>query len=111
MAHVAGRACQRFPDKNSFYGFEAELVEILTRSANLAEPKVAIKNAGTTRHENGAFDGVIELAHIARPGMLEHGFERARLKAANGFPVAGRVSRKKVAGEQRDIFAALPQRR
>src|ERR1700733_15383840 len=51
MAHIAGRACQRFPDKNRFHRFEAQFVQILTGRPHLAQPKIAVKDARAARHK------------------------------------------------------------
>src|SRR5882757_8658543 len=74
-----------------------------------AQAKVGGLYTGTAGHEHGAFNCVIELPHVARPAVLEHGFQGTRLKAGAWLAIARGIAGKKVPGKHGDIFAAVTQ--
>ena len=47
-------------------------------------PRSAARMRVAGRHQHGALDGVVELAHVARPGMGEQRLQRLRLEAGAG---------------------------
>ena len=51
---------------------------------------------------------VLELAHVARPGVARHHLERVRRERER---LAGRVLLEEVGGEQRQVIAAIAERR
>src|ERR1700760_387276 len=111
MAHVATGAREGLANEDAFHSFQTKLIEALGGSPNLAEAQIGTLHSWSAGHENGALDGVVQLADISRPAVLQQGFERRRLKPGNGFSIARGVARQKVAGKQGNIFAAITQRR
>ena len=66
---------------------------------------------GAGREHDRALDGVLELAHVARPvGRLQR-LEHAGLHAVDALAGALRVLRDEVIDEHRDVLAPLAQRR
>src|SRR5262249_19860455 len=68
LAHVPVGTLQGFADENTLNGLQAHLLQSLanlTRDAGSSEPKIDRFDLAATRHEDGALDGVVQLAHIA----------------------------------------------
>ena len=47
------------------------------------EPEVGGLYPWTASHEHGALNRVIELPHVARPAVMEHGLQRTGLEAGH----------------------------
>jgi hypothetical protein len=54
---------------------------------------------------------VTQLADVSRPGVFEHHLDGAGVEAGQLFAIALRVAAQEVHGQQRDVFAALAERR
>jgi len=105
VVFVAGKG---FLDEEAFDIFEAHLVVGHgTVGAVGFEGKVGGADERAGRHEDGAFNGMIELAHIAGPLMREQGLDGLRLEAADVFAVTGAMLREKVSGKGGDLVAAF----
>ena len=63
------------------------------------------------REHDGALDHVLELAHVARPRVVEHALERGARDGEARLAVLLRVEPDEVIDEQRDVLAARAQRR
>ena len=63
------------------------------------------------REHDGALDGVLELAHVAGPRRVHEHRHRLRRDAVDALARAARVPPDEVLDEQRDVLAALAQRR
>jgi hypothetical protein len=61
--------------------------------------------------DEGMFHGVLELPHIAGPGMLDKSFQDIRGYGLNGFLEFSVEPVSKVINQRRDVFTPLPQRR
>src|SRR6201747_1148404 len=72
LADVAVGAGEGFADEDGFDGFEAHVVEALAGGAGGVEAEVADLYARVAGHEDGALDGVVELADVTGPGVLQH---------------------------------------
>src|SRR5579883_582490 len=72
LAHVPVGTLQGFADENTLNRLQAHLFEPrtdLSGDAGGAKAEIGSFNLAAAGHEHGAFNGVVELAHIARPGM------------------------------------------
>src|SRR6266481_1326019 len=63
------------------------------------------------REDHGALDGVLQLAHVARPGIPFEGGERRAGETADRLPVLRRVPADEMFRQQRDVLDAVAQRR
>jgi len=66
---------------------------------------------GSARKHHGALDGVLELAHVARPLVAAQRLRGGARKSRQVAVVARGISLKEVLGQERDIVAAIAQRR
>src|SRR5204862_6152789 len=73
--------------------------------------KVFGKDALGRAEHDGALDGVLKLADVARPVVTSQALARLRREARHAALEPGRVLRREVAGEERDVLAALSKRR
>ena len=78
---------------------------------SLRRPEIAGADGVALRHQHGAFDRVIELADVAGPAVIEQHLHRRRIEARETFAIALRVLPQKVSREQRNVLAAIAQRR
>src|SRR5271155_1060800 len=76
-----------------------------------AQAKIGGADLRALRKEHATFDGVIEFADIAGPGMFAQSNGGGGIKAGNSFAIALRVATKKMMREEQDVFAAVAQRR
>ena len=76
-----------------------------------AQAEVGRLDQRALRHQHRALDRVIELADVAGPAVLEQHLHRAALEPGEALPVALRVLAEEVLREQRQILAAIAQRR
>ncbi len=63
------------------------------------------------RENRGAFDDVLELAHVARPVVARRALEECRRNAVEGLAQFAGCFSEEVAHEQRDVLAPFAQRR
>src|SRR5258708_39515829 len=54
---------------------------------------------------------MIQLADISRPGVLEKELRGPRVKPGNGFAITLGVTSQEMVSEEKNILAALPERR
>ena len=76
-----------------------------------AQAEIGRLDQRALRHQHRALDRVIELADVAGPGVLEQHLHRAALEAGEPLAVALRVLAEEVLRQQRQILAAVAQRR
>ena len=63
------------------------------------------------RHQDGALHGMIQLADVARPGVRQQRLDGALVEAGERLAVVLGMLPQEVRGQQRDVFAAVAQRR
>ena len=73
--------------------------------------QVAGLHRGPAREDDGALDHVLELAHVARPGVALQAGERLVREAVEVPVVLGGVHPQEVLGQHRHVFPALAQGR
>ena len=76
-----------------------------------AQPEIGRLDQRSGGHQHGALDRVIELADVAGPGVLEQHLHRAALEPGQPLAIALRVLPQEVLREQRQVLAAIAQRR
>src|SRR5205085_1909885 len=112
VAHVAARPRQRFLNQHTLHILETHLIERTRAVTSAAETKIARANRVALRQQHGALDRVIELAHVAGPGMTQEQLHRARRKSFTaGFLVTRSVASEKMRGKERNVLATLAERR
>ncbi len=73
--------------------------------------QVALAQRVAAREDDGALDHVLELAHVARPGVVHQPLERAARRVQARSAVLRAVQAEEVVDEQRDVLAPRAQRR
>ena len=111
LAHVAVAAREGFADEDTLHRLEGHLFEGLGGDARGGEAEVGDFDDVFAGHEDGALDGVVELADVAGPGVVQHQLQRGGVDALHLLAIALRVAGEEMRGERRNIFAALAQRR
>lgn len=111
MAYVAGGAGEGLADEDTLDRFEAHFVEGGRGGAGLVEAEVGGFDLRAAGHEDGAFEGVVELADVAGPAMLQKGLDGGGFEAADLLAVTLGVAGEEVRGERGDVFAAFAERR
>ena len=71
MAYIATKPGESFLDQHALDVFDAHFVQSQRGLARGAKPQVAGSDLRTFGHQNGTLDGVVQLANISRPGMVE----------------------------------------
>src|ERR1700674_5205629 len=69
-AHVPVEAAERLLDQEALDILEAHVVEAGLPSPPRPEPQVLRLELGPVGHEHGTLHRVVQLAHVARPGVL-----------------------------------------
>jgi len=90
---------------------DAHFIEAQRSFAHGAEAEVSGANLAAFGHENGALDGVVQLADIAGPGMVEKKLHGDGLKAFQVLAVTLGGLAKKMMSEERNVFLAFTERR
>src|SRR5262245_40656092 len=111
LADVAVETGQRLFDQEAFDLFEVHVFEPRRAVRRLIEAQVAGLDDRPLRHQDGAFDGVVQLAHVAGPGVLRERVHRRRVERRDEFAIVFGVELQKMVGEQRNVFPAVAQRR
>ena len=104
-------ARHRLLDQERLDFLEAHVLEPRGRAAVDAQPEVAGADGRPLRHQHRALDGVIQLAHVARPAMVDQDLHRRGIEPGERLAIALRVLAQEVLGEQRDVLAPIAQRR
>src|SRR5689334_20770710 len=107
LADVAVEASHGLLDQEALNILEAHVFEAAATVLIGAKSEVARLDQRSRRHEDGSLDGVIELADVPGPAVLEQDLHRAALEAGQAFAVALRVLTKKMLREKREIFPAV----
>src|SRR5262252_9275803 len=111
LADVSVEAGERLFDQEAFDLFEVHVFEPRRAVRRLIEAQVAGLDDRPLRHQDGAFDGVVQLAHVAGPGVLRKRVYRRRVERSDEFAIVLGVQLQKMIGEQWDVFPAVAQRR
>ena len=83
LAHVTLKALQRFANKNTFYRLQTQFLEVLCLRALNSKAKISRMNLAGASHEDSPLQRVLQLAYIARPGILDQSLQGGRIKAFN----------------------------
>jgi hypothetical protein len=62
------------------------------------------------RHQDSTLDGVIELANVPRPTVIDERSQRRRIEAGDGFSIPLRVRCQEARRESGNVFAPLAER-
>src|ERR1700723_674113 len=81
LAHVAVAAREGFADEDTLHRLKTHLFESLGGDARGREAEVGDFDDVLAGHEDRALDGVVELTHIARPGVVQHELQRRGVDA------------------------------
>src|SRR5436305_3739484 len=105
---VAG---ERLLDEDLLHVFEGEVLEARRRGGRGGglEAQVLDPHPVAAPHQHPALHRVVELAHVARPGVGQQGGAGALLEAAERLAVAQGVLAEEVPGEGEDVRLALAQ--
>src|SRR5439155_1302778 len=91
IAHVPARAGERLVDEYALDFLEAHVVERATPVRRTGQCQVAPADLGALGQQDSALDRVVELAHVARPGVAQQRLERVGGEPEAGFAVAAGV--------------------
>src|SRR5450432_1575182 len=111
VADVAAETRQRLLDQQRLDIFEAHFLEPRRTFAPGAQTEVDGANHITLRHQHGALHGVIQFAHVARPGVGQQRLDGRFIEPREGLAVVLRVLPQEVGGQNGYIFAPVAQRR
>src|SRR5688572_8355550 len=90
---------------------EAHFVEVFSHGDGGAQPEISSVDHVALRHEHGALDGMVQLAHVAGPPVIDERPQRGWVEAGDAFAVAPRMGRQEAGGEPRNVLPPVPQRR
>lgn len=74
---------QRFFDEKGFHFFKAHLLQIARSGRAAGQTEIACPDVALLRHQNGAFDDVIQFANISRETMLQQKLARCFVEAGD----------------------------
>jgi hypothetical protein len=103
----------RLANEEAFDVLETHFFETRCRVHAAGRPKTQIGQVNNValRHQHRALDGVVKLADVTRPRMIDERLQGRRIEAGHRFPIPLRVGAEKVLGDARDVVAPLTQRR
>ena len=107
----AAVSCHSFADEKGLDVLEAHVLEALHAVRAAAEAEIARRHGRPRGHQHTALDRVLELAHVSRPWVAHQGIHRRGIEARQGLPVAAGVLLQKMGCQQRNVVAAIAQRR
>src|SRR5262245_40423470 len=110
LADVAAVPLERLADEHAFDLLQRQVLESRGGAA-APETQVGSVDSGTMRHQHGPLERMVELAHVARPGVALERLESIGLESGERLPVAGRVAAEEVLSERPDVVATLAERR
>src|SRR6266849_69035 len=105
LADVAIEARHRLLDEEAFDFLEAHVLDSRALIAIDAEPELAEPDDRALRHQHAAFNGVIELADVARPRVVEQRLHCRRLEPRDVLAIALRVLFEEMSSERRNVLA------
>ncbi len=76
-----------------------------------AQTEIARGDLRTGRHQHAALDGMLELAHVARPRMAQQRVHRRAVESGQVLAIAARMLFEEMQRERGDVVAAIAQRR
>src|SRR5438270_6036262 len=110
MTDVAGVACEGFADEQRFYFLKAHLFDGAGALPLVAQSQVAWTDHFALGEQDGALNGMIQFAHIARPEILQHLLHGGRIEAVRLLAIAMRICFEEMLRQQRNVFTAITQR-
>src|SRR5579875_847202 len=111
MAYVSARPRQGLTNQKLLDFFETHLLNARCSARAAAQRQIARFDTALLRHQHRTLDHMIQLAHIALPGVLLERLRGVWIEARDVLPIPPSVHPKEVGRERRDIFLSLPQRR
>src|SRR5262249_19866277 len=102
---------ERAPHEVGLGLVERHVLEARPRFVPWARPQILELDDAAARQETRALDGVLELPHVPRPGVLEHRLHRGRIEPGRPIRVALREAIQEVPGQRSDVLAPLAERR
>ena len=114
VADVALVLLDGFADGGFLDAFEIEVFAVNVVSLNgfrRGEGEVRRLQRAVLVHDDRAFDGVLEFADVSGPGVSFEFFEGAGMQADTGLLVFPAIPVQETADEEREVLAAVPERR
>ncbi len=111
LAHIAAMPVQRLSDQQPFNLLEWHVIEHGRDGPCHAKTEIGRLDLGSLREECSPLNGMIELAHVSRPGVRLQRSQRFRFETHNGLSVPPGVALQEVLGEYFDVLPTLTQRR
>src|SRR2546422_1049379 len=99
-----------FPYTTLFRSLEAHLIEWRCAVRPRAESEVPRPHHALLGHQDRSLDRMVQLTHVAGPGIRPEGLHRVRREARDRLAVTRGVAAPEMAGEQGDVFAPVAQR-
>src|SRR5579863_899767 len=87
-AYVAVEARQGFLNEEALHVLQAHILEARRRFARRPQAQIGRCDLSSLRHKHGALHHVVELAHVARPGVREQRLHRRGIEAGHQFLIA-----------------------
>src|SRR5262249_24857310 len=107
---VASATRKHFANQETLNFLEAHFFKTRFDAFTRAQAEVRDLNHIALGHEDGAFDDVVELAHVAGPGMIRERLQSRRSERLETFAVMPGMFAQEVCGEQGDVLPPRAQR-
>src|SRR5262249_44666042 len=101
LTDVAVEAGHGFLDQEALDFLEAHILEPSASLARRPHAEIALTHERPLRHQHGTLDGVIELADVARPAVLEQELHGTALETGQSLAIALRVLTQEMLRQQR----------
>src|SRR6185436_2232217 len=106
VADVAVVTLERALDEHALHLVERELLERRGPGIGGTQAEIAGVQLRVARQQHRALHRVLQLAHVAGPGMRQQRLDRRRVEALQGLAIAPRVAFQEVRGERGNVLAA-----
>src|SRR2546423_15075768 len=110
MAEFDSEAPRCLLERKPFDFFEAHVLDPRRLVPIDPKPELAQPNHRPRCHQHAALDGVVELADVAGPWMIEQRLQRSRLEACDVLAIALRMLPQEMMRERRNVLAPAPER-
>src|SRR5688572_15564693 len=107
--YAAAIAPDRAPDQRALGVLEAHFLERRRPGFRRGEPEVRHADLVTGREQEAALDDAVELADVARPGVVLQCGQRQRVETPDRAPVLRRLAPELRVREFEDLLAPLPE--
>src|SRR5580704_3512965 len=110
LADIATITVDSFANQEGLDFFEAQFFHSLRAGLWRLQAEVAAAHSVSARKQNCSFDGMVEFANVAGPGILEHGLHRRWVEGLHRLAIALGVTAQEISSQRWNVLTAIAER-